>query len=495
MKTTAWIHALALVAALAGCGEADGDVTLTNRSAALVTGSFTFSLPLLHRSSPAEYAVAAASTLKINPNVVIQSGSLRVQAFNAGSGLTTVDVAAKLGTVVSQGAVELRDRVEVTGTVESAGNVTTGANVTVTGGIIKQTPIGALDNVTFGADFSGSLPADKVVSSGSQTLNGGHFRALQVMGGATVVLNPGTYYFTKLTFESNSKLSLGSGTGPVVVYVADTVIYRGTTLGTDAEKRLLVAVAGTTPIFIETPFRGTLVAPLAPVSVGQSGVTHNGAFFGLSVDVAPGVTIKHAPFDWVSFLPKRTVNWKDAPVTLVGTLGADGAVTDGVANPPAAVPFTIPGAIKVKAGNAGNGTTTLTFTNGSGTNVTCTYKGAAPSPPPCPRRRWSTGPGASATSWSRAATASPPAPQPPAATSSSTSCRGTRWVSASSSTASLVADARRPSTTRSIRSPPPRPRRRSPGPPPRRSPRPTRPVTPASVTPGSTSRTRSRSAA
>ena len=373
-----------LAAVQAGCSDGAGAPETESKTSALATGSFTFSLPLLKHSSPAEYPVAASSSLKIDTNVNIVSSSILVQAFSSGAGATSVDIGSKLGTVISQGAVDLRNNVQVTGSVQSAGKVTTGVGTTVSAGITQQTAVGPFDNVTFSADFTGTPASDTNVASGTQTLSPGHFAGLHVFAGATVVLNPGTYYFTRLTFESNSTLTLGAGTAPVIIYVADTVIYRGKITGTNSEKRLLVAVAGATPIFLETSFHGTLVAPNAPLTVGQSNIPQFGGFFGTSVEVSSGVVLTHIPFDWLSFLPPLKTTWKDGPVVLVGSVSVDGTFHDATSNPTTPVSFAIPAAIKVTQGNAGNGTAVLSFTSGSGTAVTCQYKGGSTEPSPMP---------------------------------------------------------------------------------------------------------------
>jgi hypothetical protein len=377
------LAAFTIAGAIVGCGDIPDEAVYQTSGA--LSGPVTFTVPLLRRTAIQEYTLAAQSSLHVSSGVTINSTAQNVQAFSAGTGTTLVDPDAKLGTIVSQGPLSLRDRVKVTGTAESAGAVTSGAGVIVTGGIVQNTPLGALDNVSFSATFSSTVPADKTISSGSQTLVPGRFAGLTVMGGATAVLSAGTYYFNSLTLQSGSILSLSGSTGAVIVYVGDTVIYRATIVGTAADKRLLLAFAGSAGVFIETPFRGTVVAPQAALSVGQSGVTHSGAFFAKSVDVAANVTINQVAFDWGTFLPPKKITWTDAPVSLIGTLAADGTTKDGTSNPSTAVTFTIPGAIKVKQGNAGNGTTTLTFTTGSGTNVTCTYKGGSSEAAPMPK--------------------------------------------------------------------------------------------------------------
>ena len=60
---------------------------------------------------------------------------------------------------------------------------------------------------------------------------------------------------------------------------------------------ILFVARGADPIPIEAPFRGTLIAPNAAVTlatVGSAG--HTGAFFARAIEVAPDVTIRQRPF-------------------------------------------------------------------------------------------------------------------------------------------------------------------------------------------------------
>lgn len=70
----------------------------------------------------------------------------------------------------------------------------------------------------------------------------------------------------------------------------------GQTTFTGPDDALLVGYAGTSFAAIETPFRGTLVAPYASIRMATGGAEHAGAVFAKNVEVDPDVIFTHRPF-------------------------------------------------------------------------------------------------------------------------------------------------------------------------------------------------------
>lgn len=111
-------------------------------------------------------------------------------------------------------------------------------------------------------------------------------------------LAAGDYHFDSLTVEDTGLISIDNAAGPVRIFVHGAFSYAGVTRETLPEKaNILFATTTCNDITISGPFRGTLLAPSAAITLKAVPVGHTGAFFGASVNVEAGTIVQHAPFE------------------------------------------------------------------------------------------------------------------------------------------------------------------------------------------------------
>ena len=223
---------------------------------------------------------------------------------NAGTVETNIGAGATVGAVSSRAPVVLRSGARVNGALTTGQTVTRQNGTVVTGPIVEHSFI-ALPHLALAVAFPPSHAGAVVVGPGqTRTLTPGAYGALTVQSRATLSLSTGTYYFDSLDVEPQATLSCSSKAGQIVIYVKDNVIFRGTIAEhTAPTPRLFLGVVGTSSVAIEAPFKGTLVAPNAPINLATVGAPgHTGAFFGKDITVQPDNTVSWVPFGGLPIL-------------------------------------------------------------------------------------------------------------------------------------------------------------------------------------------------
>jgi hypothetical protein len=99
-------------------------------------------------------------------------------------------------------------------------------------------------------------------------------------------LSSGTYFFDSLMLESSGRLLLDQTAGPVTIYIRTSFTYRGVTATTNgAFPNLFVGYLGTEEAFLESRFKGAVVAPNGKLTLGDLLGTHEGQFFAKSLEL------------------------------------------------------------------------------------------------------------------------------------------------------------------------------------------------------------------
>jgi hypothetical protein len=204
---------------------------------------------------------------------------------NSGSGITRVGHDALTETVLSVGAVDIRDRATVNGDITSEGSITVSSSATVTG---TQTPFGTVD-----LPAPPSLPAFPPPSGGNLfvnpgppvTLAPGSRPAVTVNSGGTLILQAGDYFFQSLTVNSAATIQVTPDTR---VFVQNSLALRAPFRAAGgAVQPILLGFAGN-DVTLESTFDGTLIAPNARVTFGiGSGLVFTGSFFARIIEVRP----------------------------------------------------------------------------------------------------------------------------------------------------------------------------------------------------------------
>jgi hypothetical protein len=194
--------------------------------------------------------------------------------------------------------VVLRDGAYVHGNLTTEGTVNTQNNVHVTG---TETVNGTLTPiqhqswiVQFPATNGGPVNLDVAQV---RTITPGAFGTSTVQRNAVLTLaGSGRYTFDGLLdLEPSSTLNVDNSQGPVQIYASGGFTFRGTISPRDPTKNnILIGIAGSGPIPMDTSFNAILVAPHGDVTLGS--VNHSGAIYARSINVGAHSDFTHRPF-------------------------------------------------------------------------------------------------------------------------------------------------------------------------------------------------------
>lgn len=125
----------------------------------------------------------------------------------------------------------------------------------------------------------------------------GAYGQVTVRPGAHLQLSAGDYVFKSIDLESNAHLEIIKTNGPVRVLVLENAILRASYDHTPATPNgFVMGFAGQNTVYLETPFRGTVVAPNATVNLRSvDPEVHRGEFFGKSIKTEGGARVVHVP--------------------------------------------------------------------------------------------------------------------------------------------------------------------------------------------------------
>jgi hypothetical protein len=236
-----------------------------------LTGSHQLKIPEWTLYS--DFALAATNTLRVNSRARVVG-----LVTNTGTGATTLGTQAQTGPIISVGPVTVGGSARVDGEVRSASSVTLGTGAVV-GPVTSNTPIPTRTR-SISVDFgSGALGAVTVAGGTTQSRAPGSYTDVLVRNAGTLALASGTYFFSSLTLETGSRVTL-AGSGPVYLFVRTNLILRGTvTPPVGNSPPLLIAALGTTAIPVESPgFSGTLLAPNTKLNITAGGPFTGQAF-------------------------------------------------------------------------------------------------------------------------------------------------------------------------------------------------------------------------
>ncbi len=218
---------------------------------------------------------------------------------NSGVGTSTLMHDVQAGEVQSVGPVTLTGAT-VYGTAASTATVSLTEGATASN-VVEGAQLFLPGLEPFAVEFPTMNQGPVALEPGeTQAIDPGPWDTVSVKSGATLKLSSGTYYFNTLqVLEPQATFELDQDNGPVRINIRDQFTYRGSTITTTngAEPDLLIVYTGSEPAFIESPFKGTAVAPSAELALqANNGQTHRGAFFAYYLRVEPDAIIEHVPF-------------------------------------------------------------------------------------------------------------------------------------------------------------------------------------------------------
>jgi hypothetical protein len=257
---------------------------------------FQLVLPLPFRATQA--VLSANGALVLGPRTTVRTRAVGEKEVgfgaiaNLGEENTLVGADASVGALISDSKVTtLADGVTVNGALTAAGALVVPATAVLKGHVTTNTHTPAvsppLATVTFTAE-----PAVNVVGGSTRALAPGRYGETRVEAGATLSLTAGTYYLTSLAVAPGATLALDEKAGAVVVFVKTNVAFAGEERQEGSDGHVLIAAFGCEPSFLSAPFRGTVSAQNAWLSmIAPPKLAFAGRFFANSIDVGAETTI------------------------------------------------------------------------------------------------------------------------------------------------------------------------------------------------------------
>ena len=241
--------------------------------------------------------VGATDGLELGQRVRLEGNGVLV---NLGPEVARIQSNMALSGLYSEGPVEVFGA-EIAGSLFTESEVRLFNNASVQGVVIEHTSLGrgqsAMLSVEVPEDTAGSID---VQPDSTVVLPPGRWETVAVKPRGRLVLTSGTYAISNwVSPESDSSIEVDDTQGPVLVVVLDSMFYRAKTVGSSVAPRLHVVYLGENEVFLESAFRGALVAPDANLTLGGAtfGQPLQGAFFGKRVIIRPDTAIQFVPSD------------------------------------------------------------------------------------------------------------------------------------------------------------------------------------------------------
>jgi hypothetical protein len=274
----------------------------------LASGPVTFTVNLPPGTPLSSVALASKSTILLGNRVTVSTeGAPSAQSaiVNSGTGTTAVQTDAVLTSDIwSRGSVFLGSRTQVAGSVTSGGPITQQSGVTIGGVTLENQTLTSVPT-SWTVNFPASSMNIILQPGQTATRSPGAFATVSIATNATLTLSSGTYYFDQLNTEPNGRILL-QGAGPFIFNVKTSFTAKGQIVlpaGTPPAS-LVVNVAGTSDVFLQAQFDGTLFAPEANVTLAQIGTaSYHGAFFGKSLTLQADVKVLHRGIPGTSVAP------------------------------------------------------------------------------------------------------------------------------------------------------------------------------------------------
>jgi hypothetical protein len=246
-------------------------------------------------------ALYATQGLRIADAVQVKSADgVYAAAVNVGNSSLELGAEGKTGNLISGGTITLRSRSVVNGNAQSAGAITVQAGANVTGSKLPNTPIGTLSKLRYSVQFPAASSGLSLEPDRTTSLAPGAYTSVVVKSRSVVKLSAGTYYLDQLQMETQAVLDLNTSGGPVIIYVRQSLNFKGNIRVNGPDSSFFLSYLGTDAISIESAFNGTIVAPNATLRLAPVGSPgHRGSFFAKSIEAAEArANITFDPFDY-----------------------------------------------------------------------------------------------------------------------------------------------------------------------------------------------------
>jgi V8-like Glu-specific endopeptidase len=228
-------------------------------------------------------------------------------SYVANLGASTLEFGAQVdayANVTSIGDVNfLRSQSHTYGSVVTAGRVTRqDGSVRIDGAVTERANVQVAET-RWSVDWPENATTDitRAPDSPDFQLEAGAYDSIQIFSRATVTLRSGTYFINSLVVEPQVKLRVDTSSGPVLIYVKDTLrLNVGLEYIRGERGQVLFAYLGNQSAYFEEAIVASVVAPNSVIDLRRpaSGKPHEGSFFGKHVHVLSDATVLHLPFDF-----------------------------------------------------------------------------------------------------------------------------------------------------------------------------------------------------
>jgi DNA-binding protein YbaB len=243
----------------------------------------------------------ANGNINMGPSVLVQG--LSCQGFgsigNAGTQATEIGPQCSMGNLLSRPAVIIGPQTEVHGSLTTEDVLVADPTVIVDGQTQQNTAV-VLPILQVHVQFPPTASNPINVGSGAQlTAAPAYYRSITLASRATLTVSSGVYFTDSLTIGSGSTVVVNATNGPVILWVKNALTFAGSLKdAAGAFPRIWIGYIGTAGVSLQTPFQGSIVAPNAQITLATVGApNHVGSFHAQSLQIAPGQTICHHPFE------------------------------------------------------------------------------------------------------------------------------------------------------------------------------------------------------
>jgi len=218
---------------------------------------------------------------------------------SVGTQATTLGAAVQIGELFSVAKASIGAGSIVHGVARSSGTLTLAPGASATEGVsasVSMTPF-VRESVSYTRP-SATQPG--IVARGTSVVAKPdlNYGTTSLGYGATLQLSAGDYHFDALTISRGGLISIDNSGGPVRVFVHGAFSYSGVIRENLPDvPNVLFVQTSCNPVTLAGPFSGTLVAPAASIVLKSVPTGHTGAFFGATVKVEPGTTVRHRGFE------------------------------------------------------------------------------------------------------------------------------------------------------------------------------------------------------
>lgn len=228
--------------------------------------------------------IVGSNSVSLADRAKVTSGAV----VSLGNAATSVGHDALVGTILSRGNLEIRDRTRVTGSLLSQGVIRLGSSVIVPPGAVQPRtilPLGTFPELNI-APFTVGTMQVTLQPGQSRTLTPGRFANINVASRASLSLPPGDYYLSSLTLEPDARLILSGATR---LFIRSSLTMRGNVQGNGS---LTLNYTGTNQVTFERNFTGHIRAPMARISLGSGNqLTFRGSVMARDVELRPGASL------------------------------------------------------------------------------------------------------------------------------------------------------------------------------------------------------------